>query len=358
MVGQGQNSVDLTWSAALAGSNPVAHYNIYRNGVLVGTSTSTSYTDNGATNVTTPGYAPSAPATSYTYALTAVDTAGKEGPQAAQLSMWIYNNGVDYWGAAANGQDTPAFGIVDYNYGDVTLFYKDTQGAPENGSYDIAINTSGNSGWQPFSGAPFLTAAPNIWAMDASAFNYMTIDLKPTRAGQTWALNFISRVTPGDEYNSATVILGGTDQTFGPAAKPGVWATYKIPFLVGSGALNNGQSFQVGTGTIQASISGTTMTVSKLISGINVQGGSWISGPGIPTGSFITSTYGGTGGPGTYQVCGPGTYTSSSQCNSLGNIGSTTITLHRTNMYKFSLTDPSQDSNITYYVDKIGFLAK
>jgi poly(3-hydroxybutyrate) depolymerase len=64
------SSVALSWSA----SSGATSYNVYRNGAKVGSATSTSYTDSGLTA-----------STSYTYTVTAVDSAGESG-QSSQVT--------------------------------------------------------------------------------------------------------------------------------------------------------------------------------------------------------------------------------------------------------------------------------
>src|SRR5262245_9319624 len=65
-------SVFLTWNASTddPGRSGVAGYRIYRNGVLIGTSTTTDYTDNTAS-----------PGIQYTYTVSAFDVAGNESGQ-------------------------------------------------------------------------------------------------------------------------------------------------------------------------------------------------------------------------------------------------------------------------------------
>ncbi len=70
----GETQVDLTWSA---NTEPdLDHYNIYRDGVLVGTSTTTSFSDTGLVAKTT-----------YTYEVSAVDTVGNEGQKSVPVSV-------------------------------------------------------------------------------------------------------------------------------------------------------------------------------------------------------------------------------------------------------------------------------
>jgi hypothetical protein len=69
----------------------------------------------------------------------------------------------------------------------------------------------------------------------------------------------------------------------------------------------------------------------------------FLSGPGIKAGTYILHTIGTSGQPGPYSVA-------PSQ-----DLARTLITAQRTNMYKFSLMDPTGSSRNTYYVDNIGF---
>ena len=72
------NSVSLNWSASTdnAGGSGVAGYDVYRNGVLVGSPTSTSYTDTGL-----------AASTSYTYTVRARDNAGNASAQSTSIAV-------------------------------------------------------------------------------------------------------------------------------------------------------------------------------------------------------------------------------------------------------------------------------
>jgi hypothetical protein len=89
---------------------------------------------------------------------------------------------------------------------------------------------------------------PTWWAMELGMFHYMTIDMKATVAGTTLKVNLISRITTGDNFNSAVVTIGGPDERYGPQAQVGVWTTYKIPFLNPSGDSTDLYSAQMGFG--------------------------------------------------------------------------------------------------------------
>ena len=68
-----QSQIDLSWMANA--ENDLDHYNIYRDGVLVATSTVNSFSDVGLSS-----------GTSYTYEVSAVDTSGNEGARSLAVS--------------------------------------------------------------------------------------------------------------------------------------------------------------------------------------------------------------------------------------------------------------------------------
>ena len=73
---QTDSSISLTWTASTANSGGnVAGYDIYRNGTLVGTSTSTSYTDTALSA-----------STSYTYTVAAYDSVGDTSAQSTAIT--------------------------------------------------------------------------------------------------------------------------------------------------------------------------------------------------------------------------------------------------------------------------------
>lgn len=78
------SSVNLTWNASTdnTGGSGVAGYDIYRNGGLVGSSSSTGYTDSGL-----------AAATAYTYRVRARDNAGNASAQSGQITATTSQGG-------------------------------------------------------------------------------------------------------------------------------------------------------------------------------------------------------------------------------------------------------------------------
>lgn len=71
------SSISISWTAGDSGGPGIASYSLYRNGALLTTTTSTSYTDTGL-----------AVSTSYSYTVTAVDTAGDSATGAATQATW------------------------------------------------------------------------------------------------------------------------------------------------------------------------------------------------------------------------------------------------------------------------------
>jgi hypothetical protein len=326
MTGQSTNSISLTWSAAAPGSAPIAHYKIYRNGAAYATATSTTYTDTNATNANSPligGGNPQPTLTTantiYAYAVSAVDTSGNEGPQQANATFWAYYNGIFNW-----------LGDFSFPGGSITINYADTAGAPESGPFDINVSfTQAHSGFQPFAGK-----TTTAWDMEGGSFGYISMDLKPTLAGQDWELFIISRLPPGDVFPWSNVMLSN----YGPAPVVGKWATYKIPLSV----------LTIGSTHFSGSISGTTLTVSGVSSGVGLDAGGYLTGPGVPAGTYITAFSQSGGGAGTYTVAGPGITASTS-------VPSTGMVEQRTGIYKFALVDRNNLPNNNFYVDNVKF---
>jgi hypothetical protein len=325
MTGQSTNSISLSWNAATPGGAPIAHYKIYRNGAAYATATSTTYTDTNATNANSP-LQPGTPQptltianTIYAYAVSAVDTSGNEGPQQANATFWVYHNGIFEW-----------LGDFSYPSGSININYADITGAPESGPFDIDVSfTMAHSGFQPYAGK-----TTTAWDMEGGSFGYISMDLKPTMAGQDWEIFIISRLPPGDVFPSSNVLLS----SYGPAPVVGKWATYKIPL----------SALTIGSTHFSGSISGTTLTVSSVSSGVGLDAGGYLTGPGVPAGTYVTAFSQSGGGAGTYTVAGPGISASTS-------VPSTGMVEQRTGIYKFGLVDRNNVSNNHFYVDNIKF---
>jgi hypothetical protein len=300
----------LSWAAASAGSSAVSYYKIYRNGTPYATTTATTYTDTAATTATVPAY--TGPANTYTYTVSAVDKNAYESAQSTQSIYWVYYNGTFNWAG-------------DYDY-EASSNYSDTGGTPEDGSADIGVSVT-----SPYGGAlPYAGKTVPEWDLEASSFNYLTIDMEPTVGGDSWQIMVVDRIVAGDLTNSATV----RTSSYGTAT-PGQWTTYKIPLA----------DVGIGKNTLTAAIVGNVMTVTAVSSNVKLAAGGFITGPGIAAGTYITAAASG-GGIGAYTL-------SSSQTVAV----STAIQYQRTNIYKVNIQDESGGTH-TYYIDNFGFTAQ
>ena len=346
LTGQTQNTQTFQWTLATAGTNPIQSQNIYRtpttNGV-VGTRTklanvsasTTSYTDTTATNSLLNTSFNNGPTVVYSYDVTAVDSAGNEGPTQPQMYAWLY-----YQGKAC-------FLDGDYSIPVNGANYKSTAVSVPAGTYCIAVpNTppEGTTYWQPYTGLPgngsgtpitdqtFGTGCP-IWAMETGAFNYLTMDIQPQVSGASYRINVISRLFNSDVFNNAAFIVGGSAGAYGPATVAGQWGTYKIPLASIAGS---------GIGTHTASISGTTLNITADLTGPTAQSGGWVIGTGVTANTAIAApSPGGGAAPISLTV-------SNSQ-----TVGSRTLTIQRTNSYKISFFDYGTENG--YYVNNFGF---
>ncbi len=304
----------ISWDAATPGANPIAGYNIYRNGVLYATTKALSYTDTAATNSNVPTWVK--PATVYRYTVVAVDTQGNVGPRASQMSVYGYRNGHSNWSNA------------DLSYGGAVPNYASTAGNPQGGPYDIAVYFPGSGGFLPTSDAP---QSPS-WDLEIGAYNYFVIDVNPGPTTNYQApVTLRTRLPPGDIYGWAP---WPNIFNYGPKPVANTWATYKIPLSV----------FNMGIGQFTGSISGTTLTVTAVSSGV-VDAGGFVTGPGVPAGTYITA-YSQSASIGTFTVAGPG-------INSSTSVPSTQMTYQRTSLYKLGI-QPNIGTGTMYY-NNMGF---
>ena len=313
--GSRTNYQQISWNAAAPGANPIASYNVYRNGVLYANTKKLAFTDTAATGSNSPLYV--LPATVYSYNVAAVDTQGKVGPQAAQMSVYGYQNGHSNW----SGQDL--------SYGTAKANYASTAGNPQGGPFDISVNLPQGGGFLPTADAP---QSPN-WDLEVGAFNYFVVDFNP---GSTtdYKLECVvrSRLPPGDVFGW---LKWPNLFDYGPAPVANTWATYKIPLSV----------FHMGFGHFTGSISGTTLTVTAVSSGV-VDSGGYVTGPGVPAGTYIIA-YGQPASIGTFTVAGPG-------INSSTSVPGAQMTFQFTNVYKIGF-QPTTQASKTLYFNNMGF---
>jgi Calx-beta domain len=307
------NVQQISWSAATAGANAISYYRIYRNGKPYATTTALTYADNNATNSNDPTWATAT--TVYSYNVTAVDTAGTEGPQASQVSVYSYRNGKSNWSN------------YDLSYGGLVEDYTSTAGSPVGGQYDIQLSFP-SGGFQPTAHAP---QAP-IDDLEIGAFKYLTVDVNPgPNVNYTLQVGTVSRLPPGDVYG-----WGPTMNAFdyGPKPVANTWATYKIPLA----ALN------MGICPFTGSISGNKLTVTAVASGCFVDTAGFVTGPGVPTGTYIIA-FDQKASIGTFTVAGPG-------INGSTNVPSSSLTYQRTSLYKMTIFSSTPQ---TLYLNNIGF---
>jgi hypothetical protein len=115
----------------------------------------------------------------------------------------------------------------DFDFGGA-MNYADATGNPS-AKYDLqwCTRAGDQGGWLPF-------APQNTY--DLTPYKFMNLDLKPTTTGKTWDISFFKI---GDVLVDSPAVIDAKG-TYGPAPRPGVWATYKIPLSamgVGPGAV-------------------------------------------------------------------------------------------------------------------------
>jgi hypothetical protein len=153
---------------------------------------------------------PSAGATISSPGSATVTINGDGSKPTSNSAFWVYQNGVFNWGG-------------DYS-SNATANYQSTAGSPESGPYDIAVTVTGAWGlFQPYAGGTVPT-----WDFNATGYNYLTLDLKPTVANQVWHVYFmqVGDVLILNKSGQASVV---DLANYGPAPVVGKWATYKIP---------------------------------------------------------------------------------------------------------------------------------
>ncbi len=117
-------------------------------------------------------------------------------------TSWVYYNGTFDW-------------PTDYSFS-ASPDYFDTSGEPRSGAHDIRVQvTSAWGGWAP--------VAKN-YAFNDTAYNNLTVSLKPTVANQKWQIYFVA--ANGQSLGAG---CGRNPASYGPSPAVGKWATYTIP---------------------------------------------------------------------------------------------------------------------------------
>jgi hypothetical protein len=373
----------IQWAAATAGSYPIDHYNIYRNGVAYATVSAPTqfqgYISGSTLTVTAvtsgtviPGVRWSGSGVTTgtmingqqssgtqggkgTYPLNISETVGSASSPVT-FSAWVYidtaatdsndpnyNATVTAYAYAVSAVDNQAqegpltsqyaaygyqsgysnWGDSNFDYNGAVSTYNSTAGNPQGGLYDLKASFGGG-GINPVADVP---QAPE-WDLNIGAFNYMTIDINPgSSANYQLFMSHISRLPPGDVYGWISV---NDVFQYGPAPVANTWATYKIPL----------SALGIGSCTFTGSITGKTLTVTLIDSGPPiVDAGGFISGPGIPAGTYTTG-YNQNGAIGTFTIAGPGITNSTS-------VPLETMSYQRLAFYK-STIQPSNGNTVAY----------
>jgi hypothetical protein len=272
----------IDWSAATPGSYPIAKYNVYSNGTLIGTSTTTNYT--GATLALGQYGTSSNPVPAFTVA--AVDAQGNVGPRSTTAVFYVYHDGVGTY-AGAPGY-TSALWQWDLSYGGSGAVNGRDTTHPESGeSYDLVVPNG--AGWQPASS--FNSGFPN----NDTDYGPYGFNMRQGGGGPyTWMTFDVWTQNPSDQLLLYFEYLGSwsgnsADQPAnanvpslltvpGASVKAGTWSTVRVPLaFVGQLGVPGVYKF-----AIKDNSGPRTFYVDRV--GF-VQGGfSWIYDGGQPTG--------------------------------------------------------------------------
>lgn len=310
MTAQTESSTTLVWDAATAGSAPIDHYRIYRNGVPYDTTKSTTYVDAAATNAEIATR--DAPATIYDYDVSAVDAEGREGPRTAQYSVWAYRG--------SRGGST--WGSVDYSYGLVSRTWDDTKGAPIGGGTDIALvfQNGVGGGFQPYSNLPQVP----IYDLEIGAFRYMTFSIKAEHASNDFFVAVLSRLPFGDVFGWVDVRVAHY-----ATLKDGEWTKVKIPL---ADFHESKSTFSGSIGAPYGTFQGApyaTLQVKTLDDGSGIDNGGYVLGTGLSGGVYIVDDDQ-RASIGTFHVQGP-------SIDATTNVSLRSLRFQRSNLYKFNI---------------------
>jgi Cellulase (glycosyl hydrolase family 5) len=328
------STTEFTWSAATAGTYPIASYNIYRGTIvpgagsptlsIIGNTTGLAYTDSTATNVIQNNT--TAPSTGYVYAITAVDTHSNEGAQQTQCYLYWY-----YEGTAFQSE-------TNFSYGGATINWAATPPvAPPVGTVCISNVYGAAGGFQPVANNPVTP----LYGTELGGFNYLIFDCLLGDATHIWQELNLSRPGYGSGGGGADIqpaggstitLVTNTTSAYG-SPSTSAWATLKVPL----------STIQLGVTQFMGYMSGTTVTATSIISGPGIDSGGYITGAGVPAGTYVSTAPGSTSGPWT-----------TNNSATVGSAGSPILmTGYRTAVYKLNFLTNTGGS--TLYLNNIGF---
>lgn len=259
----GPSTVDLSWSPASDPESGVASYNIYRDGALIGSSGTTTFSDTGLSGNTT-----------YTYEVSAVNGAGAEGGLSAAVTVRtaddtpptapsgltaqaVAHDRVDLaWAAASD----PESGVASYNiYRDGALVGSSTttafsdrglQGSTSYGYHVTAVNGDGLEGpptatVRVTTPPPPDTTPPTVpTGLSASATSPSSVDL-------TWSASSDpeSGVASYNVYRDGARVGSSAGTSFtDTGVQAGTTYSYQVSAINGEG-LESGRSAAAGITT-------------------------------------------------------------------------------------------------------------
>ncbi len=240
--------VDLTWSPASDPESGVASYNVYRDGALVGSSATTTFSDTGLT-----------PFTNYTYEVSAVNGSGLEGPRSAPLVVMtkdgtpptaptaldttaVTDTQVDLTWNPAND---PESGVASYNvYRDnaligtsTTTSFTDT-GVQAFTTYTYEVSAVNGAGLEGPRSAPLVVTTPDPTPPTAPT-GLSGQAVGPSRVDLTWtaALDPESGIASYNVYRDNVAIASTTATAFTDnSVQPSTTYMYEVSAVNGAGA--------------------------------------------------------------------------------------------------------------------------